>query len=493
MSPLPITEVISFTTEHPVHKVNNIVRGSGRWTSSVKNVSNAAKGQEVTEIHAEFKLPLCFIEAVDIGNFWSSTIDIQVGRSGEPVSSRLPLLNSPLNLMTRLDCRSGNNAEAMRFFFKDDLNPKVSGSSKGWDRIIVTCIQNYKNDVLFGLSTLSLRGKRLDKEIVLSPLKNSNLTPVNKSSSKQQVEKKDYPEWYVPESRASKLLSKSIKGSPKENRRSEAKENRPNFVSPERKMFRNLDDLSPRSSGDKLSAKLSRNRILDQDSPIFSPVPSTSKDKRFNFKSSKPNIQDSSKPAKPINIRTKSDFLKYSPKSLKAYGVLVQQRSYKKPKQLPMKNGKMLKVDANQDITFYKHGKHIVLVTKNKIHDPFVDPDHVEAIFKDYSKDVVMATDFQETDLSVVTDEIPDLDSDVSFVEEPKKQSTKKSPKKSMSNNKCPLCQKSFAEENELLQHAADCNGVEELTEERCPICDRSYPPEKLPEHAQECAQYMFD
>ena len=53
-------------------------------------------------------------------------------------------------------------------------------------------------------------------------------------------------------------------------------------------------------------------------------------------------------------------------------------------------------------------------------------------------------------------------------------------------NSKFPL---------ELNDHAATCNGPyeEELVEEDCPICGRKYPPERLPVHAQECAQQMFD
>ena len=65
--------------------------------------------------------------------------------------------------MTRIDCRNGNNAEAMKFFYKDDLNPKVveSQKSKGWDRLAILCKQSLKNDVLFGISTLGLNVQKL--------------------------------------------------------------------------------------------------------------------------------------------------------------------------------------------------------------------------------------------------------------------------------------------------------------------------------------------
>ena len=63
------------------------MKNCGKWTIPVKNVS-AIRGKEITEIQAEFKVPLCKIEAIDIGNFWSSVIEIEVGRSGESASSR---------------------------------------------------------------------------------------------------------------------------------------------------------------------------------------------------------------------------------------------------------------------------------------------------------------------------------------------------------------------------------------------------------------------
>ena len=61
-------------------------------------------------------------------------------------------------------------------------------------------------------------------------------------------------------------------------------------------------------------------------------------------------------------------------------------------------------------------------------------------------------------------------------------------------DKKCPLCDKSFGQdEDRLVEHAASCNGLEELTQESCPICGRNYPPEQLPLHAQECAQHTYD
>ena len=62
MTTIPILEVISFSTEHSINKVQNIVKNTGKWTNQTKNV--LLRGKEIYEIQAEFKLPKCKIEAI---------------------------------------------------------------------------------------------------------------------------------------------------------------------------------------------------------------------------------------------------------------------------------------------------------------------------------------------------------------------------------------------------------------------------------------------
>ena len=261
MSKIALVEVISFSTEHPVNRVSNLLKGLGKWTNPVKNVS--AKGKEVTIIQAEFKIPLCKIEAINIGNCWSSTIEIEVGRSGESASSRIPLLKNPtLNLMTRIDCRDGKNAEAMKFLCKDDLNPNVIETQKfkGWDRLAILCKQSDKNDVLFGISTLELRGKVLVKPEVLIDFQDTSTNSFKREVDKSSDFLKKQPDWYIPGSRASKLIEKSLKERDPsiETSSKKEKENRPHFVSPSRKLLRKEDDLTVRSSSSSATSSSSK-------------------------------------------------------------------------------------------------------------------------------------------------------------------------------------------------------------------------------------------
>jgi hypothetical protein len=136
----------------------------------------------------------------------------------------------------------------MNFFYKDDLNPKVveSQSSKGWDRLTILCKQSLKNDILFGISTLVLKGKRLDKEVLLESKMEENATIFRQLSDKTNEDEINQLDYFVPGSRASKLMEKSLKKQPyiSEKNLPKEKENRPRFVSSARQLLRQEDDLS---------------------------------------------------------------------------------------------------------------------------------------------------------------------------------------------------------------------------------------------------------
>ena len=174
---------------------------------------------------------------------------------------------------------------------------------------------------------------------------------------------------------------------------------------------------------------------------------------------------DQQVPITPVVITKKEDFLKYTNDQLKRSGILVQHRAYTKSKDLPLLKNKTLRVEAEQRITFYKQGKLILICAKDKLYDPNVEPEHVAGIFKDYTEAQITANDSLECKIK---DKIED--------------------------KKCPLCMKSFGQdEDRLIEHASNCDGIGEPTMVPCPICEREFPPERLEVHAQECAQQFYD
>ena len=411
MATIPILEVISFSHEHSVHKVSNLIKGCGKWTIPKKNLSVTSRNEEISDLEVEFKLPPCSIEALEIGNHWTAMLTIEIGRCGESVASMKPLLKtSQIMFMTKLDCRTETNMEMMKFYHKSDINPEVLNSSKPWTRLRLVCKQPHRNDVYFGLSLLKIRGKRLDLPAP-NPLHEKNLND-NSLISNDDVKVKviggkndnnsnqQHPDWFVPESRASKMLEKSMKTKNFKFRdisSENAKVQKENSVTPPTIIkLRDEDDLTDQQPTASWSSekKVNRNKILEDRINENASSSTSSQPKKFQFKK----IDRNSSPPKrtKIVIEKPTDFLNYSNDQIKSIGILVQERIYKKPRPLPLKQGKELQVKAGQKIVFYKMGKRILINTEGSIYKPQVDPEHVRSIFKDYSEDEVFASDFTE-------------------------------------------------------------------------------------------------
>ena len=63
----------------------------------------------------------------------------------------------------------------------------------------------------------------------------------------------------------------------------------------------------------------------------------------------------------------------------------MQKEMNKKQIKFPLKNGKFVTVKSGNLMTFFKFGNLIGLKTSNKMFEPLIDQDHIEAVFKDYS------------------------------------------------------------------------------------------------------------
>ena len=84
-SKMKIKDIAYFSSEHPKNCVRNLVTGNGKWTTPVNS--------KLEVLDAEFCLPsLSSITGVDIGNFWSASVEILVGLSEWPQSRREILL-----------------------------------------------------------------------------------------------------------------------------------------------------------------------------------------------------------------------------------------------------------------------------------------------------------------------------------------------------------------------------------------------------------------
>ena len=150
MAVIKIEEVLTCSPSHGHNTLQNLVQGRSKWTSP--------KGANVRTLECEVKIPRSHIHNVDVGNYWSSSIQIQVGRSGDPKSERHVLLFTKI-LMTRLDAQNDKNSKGMHFFTKQDFNPEVA--DKTWDILKMTCTQPFRREI-FGLATWVIRGQALE-------------------------------------------------------------------------------------------------------------------------------------------------------------------------------------------------------------------------------------------------------------------------------------------------------------------------------------------
>jgi len=209
----------------------------------------------------------------------------------------------------------------------------------------------------------------------------------------------------------------------------------------------------------------------------------------------------------------------FTQRALVKAGILVQVYNYKKAKELPLRGGKMLKVDAQQTVTFYKVGPDIHLETEGRFHLPEVQPEHRERLFKNFSPRRVndmsypagLEAFFASKDGLKIQSPAPGpsetkvIAREGSDVKETSQEPTgspgksgveskaSSSPQRSASPcTSCPLCSRSFPIE-ELEEHAARCCGAEEEdTTANCPICDLELQVEALEQHAATCAAATF-
>jgi len=149
-SKLRLGDVAYFSSEHPKNSVKCLVSGTGKWTTPVNS--------KLESLEAEFCLPApTSISGIDVGNFWSSSVQILVGLADWPQSRREILLKEH-TFMTRFDCAGGINKQTMEFFRAEHFQAEVV--ERKWDRVKLVCRQPFKyNNDVFGLAMLVLHGE----------------------------------------------------------------------------------------------------------------------------------------------------------------------------------------------------------------------------------------------------------------------------------------------------------------------------------------------
>ncbi|XP_066502227.1 short transient receptor potential channel 2 isoform X2 [Hoplias malabaricus] len=133
----------------PKNPVQNICDNTGRpWLCGKQQCCGVLK--------AEFQLErTSYIGFIDVGNFGSAFIQVDVGRSSWPSDHSYVTLLPTATLMSPTDSRQGKGGQGVRMFKNADFLPQAAEES--WDRLMVTCTQPFNKHSQFGLSFLRLR------------------------------------------------------------------------------------------------------------------------------------------------------------------------------------------------------------------------------------------------------------------------------------------------------------------------------------------------
>ncbi|NWV93778.1 XRCC1 protein, partial [Machaerirhynchus nigripectus] len=150
MAPVKISYVVSFSSQDPKYPAENLLREDGirPWLGCPKERSR----QLSVELQLERASPIGY---VDVGNYGSAFLQIEVGRSSWHCDQPYLTLVPTVTLMTPADSKLDQNRCGVRMFKEADF-PELTVGQK-WDRVRLTCSQPFSPCSRFGLSFIRLR------------------------------------------------------------------------------------------------------------------------------------------------------------------------------------------------------------------------------------------------------------------------------------------------------------------------------------------------
>ncbi|NWI82841.1 XRCC1 protein, partial [Dryoscopus gambensis] len=162
MAPVKIGYVVSFSSQDPKYPAENLLREDGirPWLGCPKEHSR----QLSVELQLERASPIGY---VDVGNYGSAFLQIEVGRSSWPCDQPYLTLVPTVTLMTPADSKLDQNRCGVRMFKEADFLELTVGQK--WDRVRLTCSQPFSPCSRFGLSFIRLRTPQKQEPEPLRP------------------------------------------------------------------------------------------------------------------------------------------------------------------------------------------------------------------------------------------------------------------------------------------------------------------------------------
>ncbi|NXB23471.1 XRCC1 protein, partial [Rhagologus leucostigma] len=150
MAPVKISYVVSFSSQDPKYPAENLLREDGIWPWL------GCPKEHSRQLSVELQLERAStIGYVDVGNYGSAFLQIEVGRSSWPCDQPYLTLVPTVTLMTPADSKLDQNRSGVRMFKEADFLELTVGQK--WDRVRLTCSQPFSPCSRFGLSFIRLR------------------------------------------------------------------------------------------------------------------------------------------------------------------------------------------------------------------------------------------------------------------------------------------------------------------------------------------------
>ena len=150
MPPLKFKKVVGFSSEDAQFPAANIISGKGKWRCREEGEKQAWVSLQLVELSQ--------ITNIDIGNFGSAFIEVQVGRHGcEETEMKVLLVAS--SFMSVNEARVGDQVSRVRMFGQEKLASELC--KEKWDIIKIISTQPFNKHLKYGISFISLTGRSL--------------------------------------------------------------------------------------------------------------------------------------------------------------------------------------------------------------------------------------------------------------------------------------------------------------------------------------------
>ncbi|XP_071497124.1 uncharacterized protein [Diadema antillarum] len=191
MAPVKLKNVVSFSSQDSIHRAENLL-GPSQWRRWL-----CAPGDRSGSVQVEIQLERAVkIGFIDIGNYGSALIEIQVRRSSA-TDMDFQTIVPTTSCMTPMDSKLGKNKTGVKMFTRDQLCADVRDDY--WDRVKVICRQLFKKDAQFGLAfiTVSSTGDKTEGSATPRQSLNNGETKqsVREAPSQQKKTQHLTPSW----------------------------------------------------------------------------------------------------------------------------------------------------------------------------------------------------------------------------------------------------------------------------------------------------------